>query len=54
MPFLMEADDAARLILRRIERGDRVIRFPLIPSIFMKVVRVLPDSLFDFLTAKKI
>jgi len=53
MPFLMEADDAARLILRRIERGDRVIRFPLIPSIFMKVVRILPDSLFDVLTAMK-
>jgi len=53
MPFLIEADDAARLILRRIERGDRVIRFPLIPSIFMKVVRMLPDSLFDALTAMK-
>jgi NAD(P)-dependent dehydrogenase (short-subunit alcohol dehydrogenase family) len=47
MPFLMRADEAAQLILTRIERGDRVIRFPLLPSAFMKIMRVLPVSLFD-------
>lgn len=53
MPFLMQADEAARLILRRIERGDRVIRFPLIPSIFMKMMRMMPVSLFDVVAAKR-
>lgn len=53
MPFLVEADQAARLILRRIARGDRVIRFPMLPSIFMKLVRLLPNSVFDFFTSKK-
>ncbi len=53
MPFLMRADDAASLIVRRIEGGDRVIRFPLIPSIFMKLMRVLPVSVLDVLSAKR-
>lgn len=53
MPFLMQADAAARLILKRIERGDRVIRFPLVPSILMKFARIAPVSVFDFLVAKR-
>ncbi|MCI0339351.1 MAG: SDR family NAD(P)-dependent oxidoreductase [Acidobacteria bacterium] len=53
MPFLMQADEAARLILRRIERGDRVIRFPLVPSLFMKMVRMMPVSLFDVVAARR-
>ncbi len=53
MPFLMQADEAARLILRRIERGDRVIRFPFFPSVFMKLMRMLPVSLFDIFVARR-
>lgn len=53
MPFLMQADEAARLILARIERGDRVIRFPLIPSVFMKLMRILPVSIFDAVAANR-
>ncbi|HZS10511.1 MAG TPA: SDR family NAD(P)-dependent oxidoreductase [Blastocatellia bacterium] len=49
MPFLMEADEAARLILRRIARGDRVIRFPLPTSMAMGLLRFLPARLFDAL-----
>ena len=52
MPYLMQADEAARLILRRIEEGERVIRFPLVPSIFMKLLRFLPVSLFDAISGK--
>jgi NAD(P)-dependent dehydrogenase (short-subunit alcohol dehydrogenase family) len=47
MPFLMEVDEAARLILRRLDRGDRVIRFPLPASLFMRVMSLLPARLFD-------
>jgi len=54
MPFLMDADEAARLILRRIERGDRTIRFPLIPSLFMKAIRITPNVVFDALTTRLI
>jgi NAD(P)-dependent dehydrogenase (short-subunit alcohol dehydrogenase family) len=53
MPFLMQADEAACLIIRRMERGDRVIRFPILPSIFMKVIKFLPVSLFDIVAAKR-
>jgi NAD(P)-dependent dehydrogenase (short-subunit alcohol dehydrogenase family) len=53
MPFLQQADQAARLILRRIERGDRVIRFPFVPSVLMKLMQLLPVTFFDILTAKR-
>lgn len=53
MPFMISAVEAAQLILRRIERGDRVIRFPLIPSMFMKLMRILPVSLFDIVAMKR-
>lgn len=53
MPFLMQADEAARLILRRMEQGDRVIRFPLISSVVMKLIRMLPVTLFDKIAAKR-
>lgn len=47
MPFVMTAEEAARLIRQRLARGDRVIRFPLVPSLTMKLMRLLPVSLFD-------
>ncbi|MBK7597248.1 MAG: SDR family NAD(P)-dependent oxidoreductase [Acidobacteria bacterium] len=53
MPLVMEADASARLILRRIESGDRVIRFPLPASILMKLMRVLPVTLFDLIVARR-
>lgn len=54
MPFLMEADDAARLILRRIERGDKVIRFPLPTSLAMRFARALPTFLYDRLIGSRV
>jgi len=53
MPFMMQADESAQLILQRLERGDRVIRFPLVPSAVMKLIRMLPVSLFDVIAAKR-
>lgn len=53
MPFMIEADEAAQLILRRLEHGDRVIRFPFAASAFMKLMRILPVSLFDRIAAKR-
>jgi len=51
--IVMEADEAARLILRRIYRGDRVIRFPWPASMFMKLMRILPVRLFDAVSASR-
>jgi short-subunit dehydrogenase len=41
--FCLEPDDAARRMVRSIERGAAVYRFPRAPSLFMRFVRLLPD-----------
>lgn len=43
MPFLLEADDAARRIVRALERKKKVFDFPWQMSILMKLTRWLPD-----------
>lgn len=53
LPFVMSAEEAAQLIVRRLERGESVIRFPWQAAWFMRVLRVLPASWFDALTAKR-
>ena len=47
MPFLMTAERAARIIVDGIERGARVIEFPLPMSILTRFARVLPSWLYD-------
>jgi short-subunit dehydrogenase len=43
--FMLEPEDAARRMVRAVERGVKVYRFPWFPSMFMRLVRVLPDWL---------
>jgi short-subunit dehydrogenase len=43
MPFLLEADDAARCIVRAIQRRRAVYHFPWQLSLLMKLTRWLPD-----------
>jgi short-subunit dehydrogenase len=47
MPFLMQADTAARIIVDGIERGARVVEFPRPMSMAMRFARLLPSSLYD-------
>jgi short-subunit dehydrogenase len=42
MPFMIEADDAARAICNGLERGQMEIVFPLPMAVLMKVARLLP------------
>ncbi len=51
MPFLMDADTAARLMADRLERGWRVIDFPLPTSLAMRFARLLPVFLYDLVAA---
>lgn len=51
MPFLMQPDKAARVIADGIERGKRVVEFPLPMSLLMRLVRHLPDALYDRIMA---
>ncbi len=41
--FCLEPEEAARRMVRAIERGAAEYRFPTVPSLFMRLVRVLPD-----------
>ncbi len=52
-PFVMSAEAAADLIARRLARGDRVIRFPFLTSLFMRCVRLMPTVMFDALLGKR-
>ena len=47
MPFLMQPDDAARVIADGIERGKRVVEFPFPMSMLMRAMRLLPDAVYD-------
>lgn len=47
MPFLMEPEEAAVIIADGLERGDRLIEFPRPMSLLMRLVRLLPDALYD-------
>lgn len=50
MPFLMQADDAARVIVNGLEHGKRVVEFPRPMSVMMRVMRHVPDVLYDRMT----
>ena len=47
MPFLMKAEEAAVIIADGLERGKRVIEFPLPMSLLTRTFRLLPDALYD-------
>ena len=47
MPFLLEADEAARRILRAVRAGRRVYNFPWPMAALMTVVRMLPSAVLD-------
>lgn len=47
MPWLMEAEEAAAIILKGIQRKVRVLRFPWQTSLLMRLVSWMPDWLID-------
>lgn len=49
MPFLMNVDKAVRIIIKGIEKENKVIEFPFRTSISAKIVKCLPNKLFDLL-----
>jgi len=46
VPFSMSAEKAARIIANGLDRGSRTIEFPLPMSLVMRLVRVLPGSIY--------
>lgn len=47
MPFLMTAERAAKIIIDGIERGKRIVEFPLPMSLFTRFGRMLPAAVYD-------
>jgi short-subunit dehydrogenase len=47
MPFLISAEKSATIIADGLEKGKRVIEFPLPMSLATRFVRYLPDAVFD-------
>ncbi len=47
MPFLMKAEKAAAIILKGIEKEKRMIQFPIPTVLGARLLRVLPDFIFD-------
>ena len=50
MPFLISAEEAAIQILKGINRRQFEISFPFFFSLIMKILRIVPDGLYFFLT----
>ena len=54
MPFLMTAEQAAAKIARRIARGTSYSVIPWQMAIVARLMRVLPDALYDRLAARSL
>jgi len=54
MPFLMDVDRAAKIILNGIKKEKKIIQFPLPIVIGSKIIKLIPDWLFDFLMSKEL
>ena len=52
MPFIMNAERAAVVIADGLERGARLIEFPRPMSLLMRTARLLPDAVYEAVTAR--
>jgi short-subunit dehydrogenase len=52
MYFILNVEKAARIIIRGIKKEKRIIQFPF-PIVFgSKLIKILPDFLFDYFASK--
>ena len=54
MPFLMNVEKAVKIILKGIKKEKKIIQFPLPTVIGSKVLKFMPNFLFDFLMNKQL
>lgn len=53
MPFLMEPDKAAEIIVNGIKKDKKRIQFPLAISLAVRFLRIIPDSVFEYLASRE-
>ena len=54
MPFLMDVDRAAKIILNGIKKEKKIIQFPVPIVIGSKIMKFMPDWLFNYLMSKEL
>jgi len=54
MPFLMDAAKAAGIIIAGIKKEKKMIQFPLGTVIGGKLIKLLPNSIFDFIFSNRL
>ena len=54
MPFIMDVEKAAKIILNGIKKEKKIIQFPLPTVIGAKVLKFMPNFLFDFFMSKQL
>jgi short-subunit dehydrogenase len=52
MPFLMEPGKAAKIIMKGLKKENRIIQFPLPTVLSAKIVRLIPDFIFDYFSER--
>ncbi|MCX6169507.1 MAG: SDR family NAD(P)-dependent oxidoreductase [Ignavibacteriales bacterium] len=52
MPFLMEPEEAAQIIIDGIKREKRIIQFPWQMALLTRIVGLIPGSLYEWLASK--
>ncbi len=53
MPFLMSAEKAAKIIIKGMKKEKKVIQFPLPMVISSKLIRIVPDFLYEYFAKKQ-
>jgi short-subunit dehydrogenase len=54
MPFLMSAEKTAKIIIGGIKKEKRIIQFPLPTVLSAKLMRIVPNFLFDYFSSKEL
>jgi short-subunit dehydrogenase len=54
MPFLMETDRAADVIIKGLKKEKRIIQFPILTVLGSKLIGLIPNSLFEYLEYKRL
>ncbi len=52
MPFLMDTEKAAKIIMNGLKKEKRFIQFPFPILVGYKIVGLLPDKFYEFLSSK--
>ena len=53
MPFIMDADKAARIIVNGLKKEKKIIQFPLPTVVGSQITRIVPDFLINYFATKE-